>query len=164
MNTVNIPLHSKKYPGLTAMVDAADAASVSAYRWYPRCGRSGVYAITNIDGKTVYMHRMIVNAGKGEYVDHINHSQLDNRRENLRVVGNAENQVNRAGLRSDNKTGYVGVYRVGNYWYGNVWHDGKKLTQSGKFSDPADAARARDRKVIELYGRDSYLNFPEEAA
>jgi len=48
--------------------------------------------------KTFHLHREIV--GNGEYspdnqVDHINRDSLDNRRENLRVVGTSENCRNR---------------------------------------------------------------------
>lgn len=56
----------------------------------------------------VLLHRLILNAPKGIYVDHINHDQLDNRRINIRLCTPSENQHNRH-PNKNNKTGYTGV-------------------------------------------------------
>lgn len=47
--------------------------------------------------RTVLMHRVLMGLehGDGQFVDHINHDTLDNRRSNLRVVTHAENHQNR---------------------------------------------------------------------
>lgn len=161
MDTISITVRTGSHDFI-AIVDSADAHLVLPHAWRASVSNGGVYAMTCMNGTTVYMHRLITGAGKGEYVDHLNHSTLDNRRANLRIVGNSENQVNRSKLRSDNTSGLVGVYKVGRYWYGNVWHNGKKLTQSGRFLLPEDAARARDRVVFSLFGEHAYFNFPGE--
>lgn len=58
---------------------------------------------------TVRLHRYILNPPKDKQVDHINHNKLDNRKCNLRIVTNQENQFNRIPSKN-NKSGYVGVY------------------------------------------------------
>ena len=49
-----------------------------------------------------------MNCPDGMYVDHINMNPLDNRRENLRVCTNQQNQYNTTKY-SNNKSGFKGV-------------------------------------------------------
>lgn len=56
-----------------------------------------------------YVHRDIVNAKKGESVDHINGNTLDNRKENLRICTHQQNMCNQK-TRFNNKSGAKGVY------------------------------------------------------
>ena len=55
-----------------------------------------------------YLHRVILNAPKGKYVDHINGNRLDNRRSNLRIVSAIGNGQNRPSAARSN-SGYRGV-------------------------------------------------------
>ena len=41
-----------------------------------------------------YLHKIILNTGRGQVVDHINQDRSDNRRSNLRVVSKAINALN----------------------------------------------------------------------
>ncbi|HYI14307.1 MAG TPA: hypothetical protein VEX37_02875 [Thermomicrobiales bacterium] len=77
--------------GSVAIVDNEDLSRVAAYEWslpshtaarYPvgsQCRRSNAC-------ETVYLHRLITNAGPEDMVYHRNHNTLDNRRENLVVM------------------------------------------------------------------------------
>lgn len=79
-----------------ALVDEADAEDVNAYRWGMLNGY--VYRTARVDGKRrqVYMHRELLGLVPGDPgVDHINGDALDNRRENLRICTNAQNNQNR---------------------------------------------------------------------
>ena len=67
---------------------------------YPRC---------RLDGKTVSMHRLIMNAQSGEIVDHINGENCDNRKSNLRFVTKQQNNENRQHMNCNNTSGHRGV-------------------------------------------------------
>lgn len=64
-----------------------------------------------VNGKRIrdYVHRVVMGAGKGEIVDHINGNRLDNRRENLRIVSSSQNVAN-SKLSSRNTSNYRNVY------------------------------------------------------
>jgi hypothetical protein len=77
-----------KGAGLFAEVDDDDLGRCEKHRWYPLVvkGSRTIYARTAIGGRTVYLHRFIMNAGQGEEIDHRDGAGLNCRRDNLRVV------------------------------------------------------------------------------
>lgn len=73
------------------------------------------YREFKVYGKRFLTHRFIWEMHYGEIpdelqIDHINGIRDDNRIENLRLVNNAQNQLN-SKLRSSNKIGIKGVYK-----------------------------------------------------
>lgn len=96
-----------------ALVDDADYERLARYRWSLNQG----YAQRTVrapDGwrSVSYMHREVMGLGPmGKdriQVDHISQDRLDNRRTNLRLVTQGENQQNRT-TRSRSRTGVRGV-------------------------------------------------------
>lgn len=53
------------------------------------------YVSTRIGGKSVRLHRYIMDSPENKIVDHINHDKTDNRRENLRICSVRENNLNK---------------------------------------------------------------------
>lgn len=88
------------------LVDLDDFETVKNYCWY--VDNKGYAQNNNSKNKHIRMHRLILNPPKNMQVDHINHNKLDNRRCNLRIVTNQENQFNRNPSKN-NTSGYVGV-------------------------------------------------------
>ncbi len=80
-----------------ALVDVADADALAAYRWSMH-GKGYAVRKARVGGKTrpVLMHRELLGLtpGDGVQVDHVNGDKLDNRRANLRVCTQAQNQQN----------------------------------------------------------------------
>lgn len=113
----------------------------------------------------VHMHRVILERvlkrplEKGEVCDHIDRNPLNNTRENLRVCSVQENNCN-TGKRSHSSTGYIGVSWAKNRQkYEAYVGTGKTRIRLGLFTDVIEAAKARDRKAIEVYGEFASLNF-----
>lgn len=90
-----------------AIISTRDTAIVEKLRWnltsygYARSSRRGA-------SHGVLMHRLIMEVAPHEEVDHINGNRLDNRRENLRVVTDAQQSQNRK-VRNDSYSGVRGV-------------------------------------------------------
>ena len=123
----------------------------------------------------VIMERMIGRPlARREHTDHINGNGLDNRRENLRLVSNSQNSMNsrkpkaREGSSYGKKSKYKGVSRLrkrngefGSTWYYTITVK-RKIHYKHGFKTAEEAARARDKKALELHGEFVYLNFPDE--
>lgn len=151
--------------GKFTIVDAADYEWLDQWKWC--AARSGDiwYAYRKHHGKTVRMHQLIMDPPPGMVVDHINRNGLDNRRENLRTCTRRQNAWNHGRRKPDNASSqFLGVYRDRkdpDKWSVKVTRDGEAVNL-GPFDDEMEAARARDRKALELHGEFAYLNFPEE--
>ncbi|MGE5296611.1 MAG: hypothetical protein ACM3VT_17460 [Solirubrobacterales bacterium] len=145
------------------VVDPQDYEELSRYKWCASSKQGGMVYAMRRDKKcrTIYMHREIVRARKGSTVDHKNCRIWDNRRCNLRVCTQRQNQMNKG--PHGGTSGFVGVYPRGDHWEAGITSRGRHY-YVGRFDDPVAAAKARDRKAFELHGKFAYLNFPEDYA
>jgi HNH endonuclease len=154
--------------GLYATVDAEDYEKLSQYKWHAQCdeGRRTVYAARNTSyrehgrrhNRIVLMHREIMKTPKGMVVDHINGNGANNRRCNMRNCTQFQNTHNNR-PRKDGKSRFIGVDPHRDKWRARVCYKGRKH-HIGLFTDEVEAARARDRKAVELFGEFARLNFP----
>jgi hypothetical protein len=144
-----------------ALVDDEDYELVSRYKWRLLRGQRNLYVITWFPGTpraVARMHRLITGATDGEWVDHINHDGLDNRRANLRICTASQNQANRLKL-SPCSSRYKGVS-----WYPRdcAWRASAKLAGKnfflGCFDFEEDAARAYNVFARERFGEFALLN------
>ena len=123
------------------LCDAEDWETLKETTWFYDSG----YVKARKKGKSLKIHRVIMNAPDGMEVDHINHNPLDNRRENLRIVSHVVNMANR-GRQTNNKTGVNGVYwnpRVKRF-YAQINVNGKRK-YLGCYKEFEDAKAARIR-------------------
>lgn len=155
--------------GLTATVDDEDFERVGHLRWFLvtqfMVTKSSRYAMRREvrDGKpsTVYLHRRILNAEKGQIVDHINGDGIDCRRSNLRLCTPSQNQANKK-RKTRTSSPYKGVWqRPGGRWTGELTKDFQPI-RIGTFDTAEEAAREYDRLARELHGEFARLNFPLE--
>jgi len=103
------------------------------------------YVGVMIDGKRHYVHRIAWALHYGNHpsdqLDHINGIKTDNRICNLREATNAQNGKNIA-ARSNNQSGYVGVYFKSNAWASYIKVNHRQI-YLGRFKDKNDAVAAR---------------------
>jgi hypothetical protein len=138
----------------------------SKFKWYARPSPGGgFYAMRAIriskgKWKTSYLHREILKATPGVFVDHKDHDGLNNLDENLRFCNNRENGRN-GRKHKDNTSGFRGVFfhRIAQKWEVKVGGDGG-VVYGGLYECRYDAARAYDRLAIQLHGEFACLNFP----
>lgn len=150
-----IPMGDGRY----ALVDAADYEWLNQYQWH-LCG--GGYAARCEKGKRILMHREIMKPPKGMVVDHIDANRANNCRANLRVCTPGENQRNQRKQRNS-ASQYKGVGYLKNCkrCHAKLVFEGETVWL-GHFDSEPEAARAYDRKAVELFGEFANLNFPEE--
>jgi hypothetical protein len=112
--------------------------SLSKRKWHLHSG----YAYTHITrNDCVGMHRVIMGMeGSKQLIDHINRDKLDNRRSNLRLCTQSENNMNSP---RRNKSGYRGVYfhKVSGLWRAEARFNGKR-TSLGYYKTAAEAGQA----------------------
>ena len=151
MSFRTIPLTKGKF----TTVDEADYANLTTNKW---CCQSPGYAARRRNKKLEFMHRVIMDAGPGEQVDHINGDKLDNRRSNLRIVNYSQNNMNK-GLQSNNTSGYKGVSRKkdSGRWHAYIWKNSKRIN-IGYFKCKHEAARKYNEYALVIHGEYAKLN------
>lgn len=143
-------------------IDADDEAWLE-YPWriYEFKNSNGSYVARPGSSGTILLHRELMEAPKGVFVDHRDGNRLNNRRYNLRLCTNQQNLMAKHDFKRT-ASGYRGVYRSMNgRWFStiSVGHQHKKR-YLGTFPTPEDAARAWDAVALELRGEFAQLNFP----
>lgn len=85
--------------GEKILVSECDYEHLKQFKWYIR---KDIYATASINKKMYLIHRYIMielygnkELTRHNFIDHINGNKLDNRRENLRIVTQAENNMNK---------------------------------------------------------------------
>ena len=132
-----IKLTQDKY----ALVDDEDYEWLSKKKWYFES--SNGYAV-NKNAIKIYMHRLINQTPDSLVTDHINRDRLDNRKINLRSVNSTQNIVNTK-IRSDNKSGYKGVFWRKDRKKWSVYFNINKLKRiyCGHYKNLSSAIKAR---------------------
>lgn len=105
-----------------------------------------------------YLHRFILNVSKGIQIDHINGNCLDNRRFNLRLCNNIENNQNRK-IDKRNSSGYKGVYfdKIRKKWVAEIKvNKCKKFI--GRFINKEEAAIAYNKFAKKYFKKFAVLN------
>lgn len=110
-------------------------------------------------GRKIFMHREIMEAKKGQIIDHINGNPLDNRRENLRLCKDQSQNIANGKLRRNNTTGYKGVYfHKKSHLYQVYITVMYKHIFIGSFKTAVDASKAYNKAARKHFGEFALLN------
>ena len=152
---------AKKIPlghGQFAIVDDEDYEKACRYKWHTMGNgeKTHSYAATKLK-----MHRWLIDAPPGYMVDHINGDPLDNRKSNLRLCTNSQNQQNTASRGGTSQ--YKGVsFRAKNgRWIAAFQYNAVRY-HCGMWDTEEEAARAVDKKRGEVCGDFASKNLWQE--
>jgi hypothetical protein len=155
-----IPLNSRTFKGMYALVDDEDYDKVKDHKWRVFKNTTqhmdSFYAqsdFKNEKGRWVsrYMHRIIMDAKKGQIVDHVDGNGLTNTRDNLRFVTVRQNGQNR---HRNEASKYPGVCRHGkDKWRAQITFN-KIMRHIGVYDTEEEAFEAYKKEVYELTGEE----------
>ena len=162
MDYIEIPLSR----GLVARIDKADEERVCAFKWFalqPNGPGGNFYAATRIGhwtGPTTYLHNFLMGKKPGFCIDHKNLDSLDCRKENMRFGTKLQNNVNKNKRRQHNGKPCTSKYKGVHYMKTcGKWRAKVARIHIGVCENEIDAAKAYDKKAIEMYGEFANPNF-----
>jgi hypothetical protein len=151
--------------GYVVLIDDEELHKTEGYGWSPSFDSNNgskklPYIVAHSSRKnyakdhTIRLHRLIMNAQKGQIVDHINGNPLDNRKVNLRFATPAQNNAN--SIKSKlTKNKYKGAYfakgKNGKQWR-SIITVGRKRIHLGYFCTPEEANAAYLEAAVQHYG------------
>jgi AP2 domain/HNH endonuclease len=151
---MEIQISGKHGEGKVLIIDDEDLALLQDKSVFMTGGsRRESYMYPNIwlNGANMAVHKIVAEAMglKGE-IDHENRNRCDSRRKNLREATARQNQRNQ-GLATHNTSGLKGVsfHKVAGRWCSRIMVNGRK-EWLGYFNCPFEAARAYDRRALEV--------------
>ncbi len=141
--------------GKACTISTSTLDIVKPYNW---CVEGTGYVMSRSGGKPIKMHRLILSAPKGIYVDHIDGNPLNNTIENLRMCRKQQNEFNTK-IRMDNSSGYKGVSfsKSKRLYRAYINRDGKQYFL-GYFLTKEEAAVAYNEAAVVLFGEFARLN------
>jgi len=146
------------------LVDDSDYETVTQWKWYKDYQGYACRMTPLQDGKRqrLLMHRMLLGASRGVFVDHANHNTLDNRRENIRLATPGQNQMNRRPnkvRRTKIQSRFKGIAwnPILSKWHATIRYLGRRISL-GYHQTEELAAKAYNDGARKYFGSFAYLN------
>ena len=133
-------------------IDLDDIDKVKDYKW---CilNNSG-YVSTTVNGTNIRLHRFIMDCPDDLVVDHINHNRLDNRKSNLRICTQQQNNMNKKCIG-------VTYHKQTSKWIAQINYNYEHI-YLGCFDTKEEAIEARKQAEIKYFGE--YRNKDKDAS
>lgn len=151
--------------GEFAIVDDENFEYLNKFKWYAiryykhHC----FYAVRRDGGKTILMHREVMQTPKGMVTDHIDHNGLNNQKNNLRICSHADNIRNSAkSIIGTSKYKGVSVKIVGKhkYYRGRIFLNGKEVVRTFPYTHDGEimASKFYNEQAKIHYGNFANIN------
>lgn len=142
--------------GKIAIVDDEMYDKLNKHKWRVVRAHKVFYAVREKPkerGRTIWMHREVLNTPKNMETDHIDGNGLNNQKNNLRICTHQQNAWNQ-GVKCSNTTGFKGVKFdiIRGKYFTEIRINGKKKF-IGRFSSPIEASMAYNKMAIKIHGK-----------
>lgn len=137
-----------------ALIDDEDYKKCNEYKWFKtNKGYARTYKIPT------GMHRLVMNAQRGQYVDHIDHNPLNNQKSNLRFCTKTQNGMNRIKQKKNSSSKFKGVCwdKFHSKWVVLIKVNTKRKFL-GSFNSEIEAAKAYNEAALKYFGKFAKLN------
>ncbi len=146
---------SPDYKKYVALVDDEDYEKLIKYNWSIKRAKNSEYARGKVEGKNVYMHKLITGFA---LTDHIDRNGLNNQKYNLREATRAENCRNCKKYRNSSSK-YKGVaYRPETSKWRSYIRVNGKLIHGGQFKSEKEAGQRYNELARLYFGEFARLN------
>lgn len=146
---------SPDYRKYKALVDDEDYDRVNKFNWHIDKRESTPYAVAQIKGEKVYMHKLITGF---KQTDHKDGDGLNNQRDNLRNVSKSQNAMNmRPNKNTSSKFKGVSWSKHANKWEAYITIYQKRI-YLGLYEKEINAAQAYNFAAEKYHGEYAKLN------
>ena len=147
-----------------AFVDDDDYERASMHNWCMHKSVKYPYANINIGkgrSKRLFLHRFIMNAEKGQIIDHVDGDVLNVKKKNLRFCTKGQNSQNR-GLSAANTSGHKGVSweTSKQKWLVQIVINRKRV-YCKRFDTFEEAVEAHEREIVKIHGEFARLEWDD---
>lgn len=142
------------------LIDRDDFERVTRSKWYFNQGYAFATTCKYLPKHHKRLHAFVLKAEPGQIIDHISGDRLDNRKQNLRIVTQAENAKNARRPTFPGKTSrFKGVCwsRHDGKWFAQIGSDNVRH-DLGLHDDEVAAAQAYDVAALRLHGEFARTN------
>lgn len=152
---INSPTHGLK----EVYIDTEDKEKVQKYHWNVSKRKRpentfNVVTPKNNELDSTLLYRYIMEVSKELNVDHRDGDPFNNRKSNLRICTQADNNKN-LGTKKSNKSGYKGIFwyyfKNVNKWAVTIKYN-KKTINLGYYNDIEEALKVRNEAELKYFG------------
>ena len=136
--------------------DLEDYDKIKKYRWrFDKDGYVYTFSCLEEGKKNIRMHRLVMDCPPNKVIDHIKHNNYDNRKKELRICNQSQNNSNRKNKKNKIATGICQTKY--NTWRVSLVKN-KKTVLNKSFKTLEEAITARKEAEDKYFGEYSYDN------